>query len=181
MVLTNDAECAKLCRILRAHGWTRDVDPPTTFEDSYNFTHFGYNLRPLEMHAAIAREQLKKLKGFVVARQRNLALFRDLTKDIPIKLPVTRSLDPSPFGLPFTVASSEIRSKLVEKLAEAGIDSRLPTGGSFTRHAYGRLWTSQPTPNADRIHDCGMFLGNAPFLIEEQIGAAVDVMRKVLG
>lgn len=181
LVLTNDAECARLCRILRAHGWTRDVDPPKTFEDSYNFTHFGYNLRPLEMHAAIAREQLKKLKGFIVARQRNLALFRDLTKDLPIKLPVSRSMDPSPFGLPLTVSSSEMRSRLVAELADAGIDSRLPTGGSFLKHAYGAPWRSQAeTPNADRIHDCGLFIGCAPYPIEEQIGRAVEIMKKVL-
>jgi CDP-6-deoxy-D-xylo-4-hexulose-3-dehydrase len=181
MVLTNDAECAKLCRILRAHGWTRDVEPPTSFDDSYRFTHFGYNLRPVEMHAAIAREQLKKLKGFIAARQKNLILFRELTKDLPIKLQVIRSLDPSPFGLPFTVDSSETRLKLVASLAEEGIDSRLPTGGSFTRHLYGAPWREQyPTPNADRIHDTGLFIGNAPFDISDKIERAVAVMKKVL-
>ncbi len=41
-------------------------------------------------------------------------------------------------------------------------------------------WRSQSTPNADRIHDCGMFLGNAPFPIEDQIGLAVEVMKRVL-
>ena len=180
MILTNDAECAKLCRILRAHGWTRDVEPPTSFENSYNFTHFGYNCRPVEMHAAIAREQLKKLKGFIAARQKNLKFFRELAKDLPIKLPILRTLDPSPFGLPFTVDSLETRHKLVAELAEEGVDSRLPTGGSFTKHNYGAPWRSQLTPNADRIHDCGMFLGNAPFPIEEQIGRAVEVMKRVL-
>lgn len=181
MILTNDDECARLCRILRAHGWTRDVDPPTSFDTSYNFTHFGYNCRPLEMHAAIAREQLKKLKGFIAARQKNLRLFQDLTKDIPITHPVLRTLDPSPFGLPFTVSSSEVRLKLVAALREEGIDCRLPTGGSFTKHAYGRPWRDQKTPKADLIHDTGLFLGNAPFPIEEQIGRAVEVMTKVLG
>lgn len=181
MITTNDAECDRLCRILRAHGWTRDVDPPTDFDTSYQFSHFGFNVRPLEMHAAIAREQLKKLKGFISARQKNFALFRELTKDLPIQLPVIRSLDPSPFGLPFTVKSTEIRRKLVAELAGEGVESRLPTGGSFTRHPYGTPWRAQfPTPKADQIHDTGLFLGCAPFPIEEQIGRAVDVIRRVV-
>jgi CDP-6-deoxy-D-xylo-4-hexulose-3-dehydrase len=179
-ILTNDPECARLCRILRNHGWTRDVDRPVGFNDSYVFTHFGYNVRPLEMHAAIAREQLKKLKGFIAARRKNTTLFRELTSELPITHPVIRTLDPSPFGLPFTVASSEIRLKLVERLREAGIDARLPTGGSFTKHVYGRPWAFQPTPNADCIHDTGLFIGNAPFDIADKIERAVEVMKKVL-
>lgn len=179
-ILTNDAECNKLCRILRAHGWTRDVEPPTGFDESYRFTHFGYNVRPLEMHAAIAREQLKKLKGFIAARQKNLTLFRELTKDLPIVHPYIRTLDPSPFGLPFTVSDPETRLKLVAGLREASVDCRPPTGGSFTKHVYGRPWANQPTPKADKIHECGIFLGNAPFPIEEQIGRAVEVMTRVL-
>ena len=185
MILTNDAECAKLCRILRAHGWTRDVKPPISFEEEYDFTHFGYNVRPLEMHAAIAREQLKKLKGFIAARQKNSRLFRTLTVDLPIRHPVIRGLDPSPFGLPFTVETAETPLKLVGKLREAGIDCRLPTGGSFTKHAYGAPWRAlegepSKTPKADLIHETGMFLGCAPFPIVEQIGRAVKILREVL-
>src|SRR5208282_2297016 len=102
MVLTDDDECARLCRILRAHGWTRDVEKPARFEDEYNFTHFGYNVRPLEMHAAIAREQLKKAELFNSARVHNLALFSTAAQSLPITLPASRGLM-NPFGLAFTV------------------------------------------------------------------------------
>lgn len=180
VILTDDEECYTLCKMLRSHGWTRDTKPTKDFSKQYSFEIFGYNLRPLEMHAAIAGVQLRKLKGFIAARQANARAFKTLTLDLPIKLPVTRSLDPSPFSLHFTVASPEIRLKLVERLREKGIDSRLPTGGSFGKHVYGRPWSSQPTPVADSIHETGMFLGNAPFPIDEQIGAAVEVMQKVL-
>lgn len=178
-ITTNDSELNQLCRILRAHGWTRDVYPPTCFEDEYNFTHFSYNVRPLEMHAAIAREQLKKLDGFIKLRRANHQLFVDLTKGLPIKHPVIRG-EPSPFGLAFSVASSETRRKLVAELREAKTDARLPTGGSFTQHAYGRPWADQATPKADEIHRTGLFLGNGPFDLSKQITKAVDVMKRVL-
>lgn len=180
-ILTDDDECYRLCRMLRSHGWTRDVDPPQTFEDEYRFELFGFNVRPLELHAAIAREQLKKLPKFIEARRANYDLFTHAVIDngLPVTLPIPNG-DMSPFGLHFTVPSRDVRARLAGALREAGIDCRLPTGGSFRKHVYGAPWRDQQTPNADRIHETGMFLGNAPFDISDKIERAVAVMRETL-
>ncbi len=179
MILTDDEELAGLCRILRAHGWTRDVMTPASFEEEYNFVAFGYNVRGLELHAAVAREQLKKLGGFIATRRANADVFRRLAEGLPISHP-TLVGQPSLFGLHFALDAPGDRKRLAAALREAGIDCRLPTGGSFTRHAYGRRWLSQETPNADYVHDAGMFLGNGPINLTAEITAAVDVMRRVL-
>ncbi len=188
MILTDNLELACLCRILRAHGWTRDVEPPMSFDDEYNFTTFGYNVRPLEMHAAVAREQLKKLRRFIDARRKNFEAFIDAchSPNLPVQFPVPNGRL-SPFGLPFCVSGQDTRVKLVGRLRAAGIDCRLPTGGSFLRHAYGARWRRYKgdsevpiTPEADRIHRCGLFLGNAPWDMSEQIEKVVGVMREVL-
>lgn len=179
MILTDDPLFASICRQLRAHGWTRDVQKPSSFDNEYNFTVMGYNVRPLEMHAAIAREQLKKLDGFIEARRRNLELFRDLTADLNIEHQHVRG-QPSPFGLAFRVKDNPTRTALAAALREADIDCRLPTGGSFGRHHYGERWSNQITPQADLIHYTGIFLGNAPYDIAPLIEKAVTVMRKVL-
>jgi len=180
-ILTDDEELAGLCRILRAHGWTRDVQPPTSFEEEYNFVAFGYNVRPLELHAAVAREQLKKLPKFIEERCSNLYLFRRLTSDLPITHPDFNG-NPSPFGLNFTLdGGRDARRRLAVALREAGIDCRLPTGGSFLRHPYGAPWRAgQDTPRADLVHDTGMFLGNGPLNLTAEITEAVAIMRKVL-
>jgi CDP-6-deoxy-D-xylo-4-hexulose-3-dehydrase len=175
--LTDDDDLAKTMRLLRNHGnagWGSD-----DFDASYEFHMFGYNLRPSELNAAVAREQMKKLPDFIYFRQTNATVFRELTAGLPIQHPRIEG-EPSPFGLPFTVESKETRSRLVEALRAKSIDARLPTGGSFTRHPYGAPWRDQPTPNADRIHDTGLFLGNAPYLIPDLIERAVRVMREVL-
>lgn len=189
MILTDDDELAMLCRRLRAHGWTRnDPEPPVGFESEYDFRHFGYNVRPLEMHAAVAREQLKKLPAMREERRKNWVHFVDACRDLPVRLPapVPRAVL-SPFGLPFCVESQGYRSILARKLRERGIDCRLPTGGSFLRHAYGAPWRRYKngeeksyTPEADRIHATGMFFGNAPWDIRELIDEAVDIMRETL-
>lgn len=180
MILTNDDELNGLCRMLRDHGMTR-WQKPQTFEDEYDFRLMGYNLRPLEMHAAIAREQLKKLDKMCMMRQANWNNWELLCRGLPIRIPPkSRLAVRSPFGLNFACESKEARSRLVKAFRENGIDCRLPTGGSFLRHPYSAQWADQQTPNADRIHDTGIFIGNAPYDITERIERAVKVMRDVL-
>jgi CDP-6-deoxy-D-xylo-4-hexulose-3-dehydrase len=176
--LTDDDDLARTMRLLRDHGnagWGS-----AEVEEHYNFTIFGYNLRPVEIHAAVAREQLRKLPEMIAARRTNADLFRSLTTDLPIVHPRIEGT-PSPFGLPFTVESRERRRALVAALREASIDARLPTGGSFTRHPYGAPWReANPTPNADRIHDTGLFLGCAPWPIPDLIEKAVKILKNTL-
>lgn len=180
VILTNDMECARLCRMLRSHGWTKDVEHiEGVFELEYDFRLMGYNAKPTEIHAAVAREQLKKLPRFIEQRCKNTALFKKLTEDLPIILPVENGQQ-SPFGLQFEVHGTGIRNWLVKYLRLAGIDCRPPTGGSFRRHRYGSLWGYQRTPRADKIHDLGLFLGNGPIDLTEQITRAVGVMREKL-
>jgi CDP-6-deoxy-D-xylo-4-hexulose-3-dehydrase len=180
MILTDDDELDRVCRELRAHGWTRDTLQPEGFDREYNFIRMGYNARPLELHAAVAREQLRKLPNFIAARLENWRLFAKLAADLPIELPrVNGTL--SPFGLPFTLNEEEKRETLALALRTDGVDCRLPTGGSFRLHPYAATWARQKTPNADRIHRAGMFLGNGPWNIRDDITRAVEIMRRVLG
>lgn len=188
MILTNYEDAAQACRMLRAHGWTRDVWPEgqiRPFETEYDFHAFGYNVRGLEMHAAIGRAQLRKLDGFILERRNNLARFNEAAFDLitgaKIAMQWRDSSQGSPFGIAFEVeAGMEARRKVAHALRAAGIDCRLPTGGSFRRHPYGARWASQETPRADRVHDRGLFLGNAPYPIPDLIDEAADIIRRTL-
>lgn len=179
-VLTDDDECNRLCRMLRAHGWLRDVQPAERFEDEYRFEIFGFNVRSDEIRAAVAREQLRKLPGFIKARRENDALFRRLAASLPVTFPPWNG-SPSPFSLHFTVdAGQEARRRLVGALRAASIDCRLPTGGSFTKSPYGLPWANQPTPKADLIHVTGMFCGNPPWSAPDLIKRLAEVIRRTL-
>lgn len=182
VILTDDASCAHTCRVLRAHGWTRDVLPPgsASFEREYDFVAMGYNVRPLEMHAAIARAQLKKLPSIIGGRLANQAYFESKVRELelPITLP-TKNGGQSPFGLHFTMDPA-CRLALVHALRQGGVDCRLPTGGSFRLHPYATRWSHQQTPRADNVHRSGMFLGCAPHDIRELIDHAANIMRRTL-
>ena len=181
-IVTDDDECAALCRMLRAHGWTRDVADPTEtvpFDREYDFRFHGYNVRPTELHAVIARVQLARLPELTARRRANLGTFLRLAGDLPISPPVARGT-PDPFGIAFCVKDSGTGQRLVFALRDSGVDCRMPTGGSFRRHLYGEPWCDQMTPMADRIHDCGMFIGNGPVDLTSGIELAADVMRSAL-
>lgn len=179
MILTNDPNLARICRLLRSHGWTRNIDPAHIIEDEFRFEAFGYNVRPLELHAAIARAQLKKLAERITYRRDNYSYWSSVSDGLPIQKPATHGTI-SPFGLHFCVDSKEIRQRLADALRLEGIDCRPPVSGSFRLQPYGAKWADQQTPNADRIHNTGLVLGCAPFPIFHLIDRAVKVMRSVL-
>ena len=54
-------------------GWQLG-DLPAGYDHKYIYSHLGYNLKPLDVQAAIGREQLRKLDSFVAARASNHAL-----------------------------------------------------------------------------------------------------------
>lgn len=74
--VTNDEDLSDLMRILRAHGWVREIEKPEKYtlshpdiDPRFLFVNIGYNLRATEAQAAMGRVQLPKLDKFVDARR----------------------------------------------------------------------------------------------------------------
>ena len=77
-VATNDYDFANDLRAIRSHGWSRDrfepIDVTLEGERSINqgkfqFISTGYNVRPMEIQAAVGIEQLKDLDQFIIRRR----------------------------------------------------------------------------------------------------------------
>jgi CDP-4-dehydro-6-deoxyglucose reductase, E1 len=56
-------------------GWQLG-DLPAGYDHKYIYSHFGYNLKPLDVQAAIGRRQLERLPEFVAARRHNWEYLR---------------------------------------------------------------------------------------------------------
>jgi CDP-4-dehydro-6-deoxyglucose reductase, E1 len=176
MVLTNDRELYQIMLQLRAHGWNRDIEGPSPL---YRFMLPGYNVRPQEINAAIAREQLKKLPAMIAARRKNLKIYQELfggSERWRIQKEVGKS---SAFA--FTLITNFDRAKIFAALDEAGIGYRMITGGCFTEHPAARYYDYEagPLPNAMIVHKQGFFVGNSIHDLEPQLVKLKEVLEGV--
>src|SRR5580704_9009523 len=89
----------------RRFGWQLG-DLPHGYDHKYTYSHLGYNLKPLDVQAAIGRQQLKKLDHFVAARRANHARLAAALKPYEEFLAAQQATpysEPSWFGLLLTV------------------------------------------------------------------------------
>jgi CDP-6-deoxy-D-xylo-4-hexulose-3-dehydrase len=118
-------------------GW-RLGDLPAGYDHKYIYSHLGYNLKPLDIQAAIGRQQLKKLPHFVRARRENHArLAKALSpySDFVQVQQATAHSDPSWFGLLITVQPRApfSRNDLVQYLESHRVQTRQLFGGNLLR------------------------------------------------
>ncbi len=189
MLLTDDEEIDHLARAIRNHGWTRDVPDDTAlfsrnedeFLEAYRFIVPGYNVRPLEICAAVGIEQLKKLDAMIEIRRRNARLFVSLFEGDE-RFIIQRENGRSSwfsFTLILNPALGIERAKVMDAMRRAGIHFRMITGGCFLRHDAVRYFdyeTVGDIVNANIAHDCGLFVGNHPRDLTEEI----TMLRSVL-
>ena len=179
--VTDDEELAQLMTSLRAHGWTREL-PETNhvhdktgekFDDLFRFVLPGYNLRPLELSGAIGIEQLKKLPAINNQRRLNAEFFKSriVFEDLLIQQEFGNS---SWFGFSMILTGklSGMRSEIVSHLTSKGIESRPIVAGNFTRNPVLKHLDHvklEPLPNADKIHQDGLFVGNSQEDLSKEI------------
>lgn len=174
LILTDDRELADLCRVIRNHGWTRDLAhdspllagrPSDPFFEAYRFILPGYNVRPLEFSAAIGRAQLPKLAGMIAQRRENARLCHELFGQDDRFILQQECGESSWFAFTFILKPDVDRSAIFARLRQADIGFRMITGGCFTRHEAIKHVSHRkvgPLTNANMIHDRGFFVGNHP-------------------
>ena len=143
---------------------------PLGFDHKFIYAHLGYNLKALDLQAAIGREQIKKLPSFIAARRRNWTAMRahlERYRDVLI-LPETRAgTEPSPFGLVLTVRDGApfTKDELAGHLERKRIQTRGLFAGNILRHPAYRDVKHRVVGdlrNADIITERTFFVGVYP-------------------
>jgi CDP-6-deoxy-D-xylo-4-hexulose-3-dehydrase len=123
-------------------------------------------MRCTDLQAFLGISQLKRIDEIVENRQKNFRLYSNL-------LPSNWGLDVSDHEIVSNFAYPVIMNNpsfIAEKLQEFGIESRPLICGSISRQPFWyERFGSMPLPNADRIHDYGMYLPNNPDMKPEEI------------
>ncbi|WP_461537930.1 DegT/DnrJ/EryC1/StrS family aminotransferase [Spongorhabdus nitratireducens] len=188
MVVTDDEELYHIMLSLRSHGWTRHLpkdnrvceksDDP--FHESFRFVLPGYNLRPLDMSGALGLEQLEKLPSIVKGRQQNAAVFMDLFADIPGVSIQKQTGESSWFGFALVFESLEKRTEVVELFKAHKIETRPIVAGNFTRNPVVKFFDYDihgELESSDKVHDCGLFIGNHHYDIAKELRAVADLLK----
>lgn len=163
---------------------TVNCDLPSDYTVNYQYEQLGYNLKPLDLQAAILTEQLKKLERFDLIRKRNYKLFLDFFKDNKFNIK-TWNIDNevSPFAFPMLIPEKAPfkRKHLIDYLKRNQIESRLLFGGNLMRHpAFSNkkyLWESYGTHNnSNIITERFLMLGVSHINSEEKINRVIEVL-----
>lgn len=140
---------------------------PEGYDHKYIYSHLGYNLKPLDIQAAIGRQQLQKLAAFGEARRANWEYLRgglaDLEEFFEFNLPthaqawtpdgfvwpdeVGPRCSPSWFGFMLLVRPTApfSRTALARHLDEHRIGNRMLFGGNLLRQpAFVQLRRDRP-------------------------------------
>jgi CDP-4-dehydro-6-deoxyglucose reductase, E1 len=174
VVVTDNEELYQIMLSLRAHGWTRDLPKENyvtkrksdnNFEESYKFVLPGYNVRPLEIEAAIGIEQLLKLPNLVDQRRLNGIRFKKIMNSHPDILIQKEIGESSWFGFSLVIkpGSRISREELSEKLENIGFEHRPIVGGNFTKNPVMQYYNTEipdSLKNAEYIDKQGLFIGN---------------------
>ena len=114
MIVCKNLKDYKLLQTLRAHGWDREIKKT---KNTFNFVNQGFNLRPLEVSAAIGLNQLKRLKLMISVRKKNRDnIIKAMKASIKWKdqysfFEGNKHLKPSWFSLPLLINDKFLRKK----------------------------------------------------------------------
>ena len=140
-------------------------------KNNFNFINSGFNLRPLEISAAIGFNQFKKLNRFkkirfnnrikIISKLRNSSKWKNQFTFIdPIK-----KLDPSWFGLPILINKKykKNKNKFLDFLNKNGIETRPIISGNFLNQPSVKLYKLNKDKEVFKysqdIEERGFFIG----------------------
>lgn len=154
---------------------------PQGYDHKYIYSHFGFNLKPTDMQAAVGLAQLGKLPEFGMARRENFRILHECLRPLEehFILPrATEGSDPSWFGFLLTVrdGSPVKRNALVQALEAQNIQTRNLFAGNLLRHpCFDHLQAGKDyrvvgdMRNTDKVMTDTFWVGLYPGLSEEKV------------
>jgi len=161
---------------------------PFGYDHKNTFTHIGYNLKMLDLQAAVGIVQLKKLASFAEVRQRNFTwLYKGLERyeDFFYLPEATKGSVPSWFGFPLTIRPEAPfdRPAIIDFLENRKIMTRsLFTGNILRQPAYEQIECRVigDLPQTEYVSENTFYIGVYPGLNEEMIGYTLETFREFL-
>jgi CDP-6-deoxy-D-xylo-4-hexulose-3-dehydrase len=190
-IATDDDVMADDLRSMRSHGWSRDRKDAATWnshvstnDSKFLFVSTGYNVRPMEIQAAIGSLQIDDLDTFVEKRREIARRVNQSLAGTPLSVIGHQTMADSETAksnswmlIPIKVNGDNIparKAKILEKLAKLEIETRpVLTGNFLSQPAIQRITRHAVDPKSFRvateITETTFLVGAHHDLTEEQI------------
>jgi CDP-6-deoxy-D-xylo-4-hexulose-3-dehydrase len=191
-VCTDNKDLNAMLKIVRAHGWDRNLELKqqkslrkkfkinSTFYSRYTFYDLGYNLRPTEIQGFLGNTQLKYINEITKKRNANFlklasSIYRNQDKYFSVKYNHMDFL--SNFAFPIICRTKKIRDELVAKCRDK-VEIRAIAGGNISEQPFFKKHIRTKYPkcgNANLIQNQGLYFGNNPELTKKEIGVLIKI------
>jgi CDP-4-dehydro-6-deoxyglucose reductase, E1 len=158
--------------------WLKDL-PEEIFDHKYIYEEIGYNVKPIEMQAAMGLAQIEKIDEISSKRKRNYSLLYDIFEKYEdyFHLPrPTKHSDPSWFAFPLTIRNGVPfkRSDITSFYESNKIQTRTYFAGNILlqpayRHLMDAKKVIEDYPVARKVTTDTFFLGTSPVITDEQV------------
>lgn len=200
-VATDDDALADDLRSMRSHGWSRDRSDVSTWnaevssnDSKFLFVSTGYNVRPMEIQAAIGSLQITEIDTFVAKRREIARRVCEALRGTQLSVIGERAfLDAesaktnSWMLIPIRVKGQNVtnrKTQILDKLAGLEIETRpVLTGNFLSQPAIQRITRNAVDPKsfkvATEITESAFLVGAHHDLTEEQIEFLCSSLRDV--
>lgn len=191
-VCTDSESLATMLRLVRAHGWDRNLSEKrqekirikhkvnSTFYSRYTFYDLGYNLRPTEINGFLGNEQLQYLNEIIDKRKNNflamaVPIYSRSNMYYPIRYDHIDLL--SNFAIPIICKTKKIRDDVVKR-CNGKVEIRPIVGGDIAQQPFYSKYAKKlkiNNPNAILAHQQGLYFGNNPELSAKEIKDLINI------
>ena len=200
-VATDDDALADDLRSMRSHGWSRDRSDVSTWnaqvssnDSKFLFVSTGYNVRPMEIQAAIGSLQITEIDTFVSKRREIARRVCEALRGTQLSvigegafLDAESAMTNSWMLIPIRVYGQNVtnrKTQILDKLAGVEIETRpVLTGNFLSQPAIQRITRNAVDPKsfkvATEITESAFLVGAHHDLTEEQIEFLCSALRDV--
>lgn len=199
-IATNSDVFSDDLRAMRSHGWSRDRSDAEEWQagldfasSKFQFVTTGYNVRPMEIQAAIGLGQLRDLPKFIEKRRATARKVKEVTKDTILEIidggtlsDESKADEHSWMLIALRVKSQnpeESKRKILLKLRELEVETRpVLTGNFLSQPAMALLDGKYPPPDdfpeANKLSNSSFMVGAHHDFTGEQIEHLCKSLRK---
>lgn len=182
MILTDSTRLKDILLSIRSHGWSRHLEKSNKFK-SFNFIYPGYNVRPIELSAAVGLVQLKKANKIINMRRKNADVFKYYFSNLSHFIIPKENGKSSWFSFPLILKEKNKKyfQYVIRTILLNNVECRSIIGGDFMANKYHKYFKvkNEKFEISNHIHNFGFMVGNYEKNLEKEISYLYKIIKKI--